>query len=91
MRFVINEEKLNQDKDNVLLGFKVWQMWIQDNVFNGAKTKLLLTNDQFKDVQQVSEFTAQEKAEINQQQNEPDLQPSTEIADSTSTQKDSIK
>ena len=67
VKFVINEEKLNQDKDNVLLGFKVWHMWIQDNVFNGAKTKLLLTDDQFKDVQQVGELTAEEKTEINKQ------------------------
>lgn len=51
----------------MLLGFKVWHMWIQDNIFNGARTKLVLTDDQFKDVQQVGEFTAQEKAEINQQ------------------------
>ncbi len=81
VRFVVNQEKLNQDKENVMLGFKVWQMWIQDNVFNGAKTKLVLTDDQFKDLQQVGEFTAQEKAEIN----------ATEVMDSTSLQKDSIQ
>ncbi len=90
VKFVVNEEKLNQDKDNVLLGFKVWQMWIQDNVFNGAKTKLVLTDDKFKDVQQVGEFTPQEKTEINQQQNELEVQPATEMADSTSIKKDSI-
>jgi len=91
VKFVVNEEKLNQDKDNVMLGFKVWQMWIQDNVFNGAKTKLVLTDDKFKDVQQVGEFTTEEKSEINQQQNESEVQPATEMADSTSIKKDSIQ
>ncbi len=91
VKFVINEEKLNQDKDNVLLGFKVWQMWVQDNVFNGAKTKVVLVNDQFKDVQQVGEFSAEEKKEISQQENEPAFQPSPQMTDSTSIQKDSIQ
>ncbi len=91
VKFVVNQDKLNQDKANVMLGFKVWQMWIQDNVFNGAKTKVILTDDQFKDIEQIGEFTTEEKSEINQQQNESEVQPATEMADSTSIKKDSIQ
>lgn len=65
VKFVVDEEKLKKDKENVLLGFKVWQMWIKDNVFNGAQTNLILADDQLKDLQPVGEFTAQEKAELS--------------------------
>lgn len=65
VKFVVDEEKLNKDKENVLMGFKVWQMWIQDNVFAGAKTRLVLADDKLKDVQEVGEFTAAEKAQLN--------------------------
>lgn len=65
VKFVVDEEKLKKDRENVLLGFKVWQMWIQDGVFGGAKTKLVLADNQLKDLQPVEEFTPQEKSEIS--------------------------
>lgn len=61
VKFVVDEEKLKKDKENVVLGFKVWQMWIQDGVFNGAKTKLILADSQLEDLQTVGEFTVGEK------------------------------
>jgi hypothetical protein len=65
VKIVVDEQKVAQDKENIITSFKVWQMWIQDNVFKGAKTKLILTNAEFKDLQDVGAFTAAEKAELN--------------------------
>lgn len=65
VKFVVEEEKLKKDRENVLLGFKVWQMWIQDGVFGGAKTKVVLANNKLEVLQAVSEFTEQEKLEIS--------------------------
>jgi hypothetical protein len=64
VKFVVNEEKLMQDEETAMLGFKVWQMWIQDNVFKGAKTRLVLADSEMNDVKPVGELTAQEKAEL---------------------------
>ena len=65
VKFVVDEERLKNDKENVLLGFKVWQMWIQDGVFNGAKTKIVLADNNLEDLHPVPEFTAQEKSEMS--------------------------
>ncbi|MFN2458467.1 MAG: hypothetical protein ABR502_09720 [Chitinophagaceae bacterium] len=69
VKFVVSQEKLTQNKDYVLLGFKVWQMWISQNVFNNAKTKVVLTDENLKDVQEVGEFTAEEKETLKQLEN----------------------
>jgi hypothetical protein len=66
VKFIVDEEKIrNQDSATVVTGFKVWHMWIQDNVFKGARTKLVLADAKLKDLREVGEFTAQERAEIN--------------------------
>ena len=86
VKIVVNEQKLAQDKENILTSFKVWQMWIQDNVFNGAKTKVILTNAEFKDLQDVGAFTAAEKAELNSAETTDSLVPdASATTDSTGT------
>jgi hypothetical protein len=40
-------------------------MWIQDNVFNGAKTRLVLADAKLKGLREVGEFSAEERAEMN--------------------------
>ncbi len=69
VKFVVSQEKLTQNKDYVLLGFKVWQMWISQKVFNNARTKVVLTDENLKDVQEVGEFTTEEKVTLNQLEN----------------------
>jgi hypothetical protein len=66
VKFIVDQEKIKQqDSTTVVTGFKVWHMWIQDNVFNGAKLRLVLADDKLKDLQEVGQFTAEEKAQIN--------------------------
>ncbi len=66
VKFVVDEEKIKQqDTASVTMGFKVWQMWIQEGVFKGAKTKVILADAKLKSLQEVGEFTAQEKADMN--------------------------
>lgn len=62
VRFVFDKATFEKDKETTLLGFQVWQMWISENVFNSAKTKVVLADNKFKDFQQIPEFTAEEKA-----------------------------
>ncbi|MEJ7911634.1 MAG: hypothetical protein WKF70_00670 [Chitinophagaceae bacterium] len=66
VKFILDEDKIKaQDSATMVTGFKVWHMWIQDNVFDGAKTRLVLADAKLKDLREIGEFTAQEKAELN--------------------------
>ncbi len=66
VKFIVDQEKIKQqDSATVSTGFKVWHMWIQDNVFNGAKVKLVLADEKLNDLREVGQFTAEEKAQIN--------------------------
>ena len=65
VKFVIDEERLSQDSSTILAGFRVWQMWLQDDVFSGAETKLILADAELKDIHDVDAFTAKERAEMN--------------------------
>ena len=58
------------DKENTLLGFRVWQMWISEDVFNNAKTRVILVDDQFNDLQDAGELTPELKAAVREEQNE---------------------
>ena len=64
IKMVVDEEKVNAD-ENVLTGFKVWQMWIEDSVFNGKQTKIVLANTELKTIKEVGEFSDQEKLQLN--------------------------
>ncbi len=66
VKFIVDEDKIKaQDSVTVATGYKVWQMWLQDNVFDGAKTRLVLVDEKLKDLREIGEFSAQEKAELN--------------------------
>ena len=64
VKMVVDEEKVNTD-ETVLTGFKVWQMWIEESVFNGKQTKIVLANTELKTIKEVGEFSDQEKSELN--------------------------
>ncbi len=84
VKFVVNEEKLKQDEETAMLGFKVWQMWIQDNVFEGAKTKLVLADAEMNDLKAVGELTAQEKAELTSDESTLSQTPADSIGSDAS-------
>ena len=66
VKFIVDEDKIKaQDSVTVATGYKVWQMWLQDNVFDGAKTRLVLVDEKLKDLREIGAFSAQEKAELN--------------------------
>lgn len=66
VKFIVDQEKIKQqDSATVATGFKVWHMWIQDNVFNGAKVKVVLADEKLNPLREVGQFTAEEKAQIN--------------------------
>ena len=64
VKLVVDQDYMKAD-DTVLAGFKVWQMWIEDSVFNGSQTELLLADIELKNTRQVGEFTDKEKLELN--------------------------
>ena len=66
VKFVVNEERFRQDEETALIGFKIWQMWLQDSVFNGGKTKIMLADATMKDITEVGELTEVEKQELNE-------------------------
>ena len=41
-------------------------MWLQDSVFNGGKTKIMLADATMKDITEVGELTEVEKQELNE-------------------------
>ena len=64
VKLVVDQEYMKAE-DNVIAGFRVWQMWIEDSVFNGSHTELLLADTELKSTREVGEFTAKEKLEFN--------------------------
>ena len=64
VKMVVDHEYMKAE-DTVLAGFKVWQMWIEDSVFNGSQTELLLADTELKNIRNVGEFTDKEKLELN--------------------------
>lgn len=68
VHFVVDRPAYEKDKENTLLGFKVWQMWIADSVFPNAKTRVVLTDQQFGVYEDVGEFTQEEQAAIKAEQ-----------------------
>lgn len=70
VRFVVDRASYEVDKENTLLGFRVWQMWISEDVFNNAKTRVLLVDDQFNDLEDAGELTPELKAAVKAEQQE---------------------
>lgn len=68
VRFVVDRASYEVDKENTLLGFRVWQMWISEDVFNNAKTRVVLVDDQFNDLQDAGELTPELKAAVKAEQ-----------------------
>jgi hypothetical protein len=68
VRFVVDRAGYEKDKENTLLGFRVWQMWISEDVFNNAETKVVLVDDQFNDLQDAGELTPELKAAVKAEQ-----------------------
>ncbi|MCU7552416.1 hypothetical protein OCK74_25075 [Chitinophagaceae bacterium LB-8] len=68
VRFVVDKASYETDKENTLLGFRVWQMWISEDVFNMAKTKVVLVDDQFNDLADAGELTPELKAAVRAEQ-----------------------
>lgn len=66
VKFIVDPEEIKlQDSGSVVTTFKVWHMWIQDNVFKGAKLRVVLADDKLNDLSEIGQFTAEEKAQIN--------------------------
>lgn len=68
VRFVVDKAGYEKDKENTLLGFRVWQMWISEEVFNDANTKVVLADDQFNDLADAGELTPELKAAVKAEQ-----------------------
>ena len=65
VRMIIDQNQLETEKD-VLTAFRVWQMWIQDSVFFGKRTRLILSDKSLKDLKEVDSFTASERMQLEQ-------------------------
>jgi hypothetical protein len=57
IKFVVDKEKVEQDKKVITNEFWLMQNQIATNVFNGAKTKIILTDPQFKDIEPMDNLT----------------------------------
>lgn len=67
IRLVVDTDKVNKNKEEILSSFKAWQYIIAQNVFPDAETRLVLTDDHFKDFIPVNELTAAEKKQLQQE------------------------
>lgn len=56
VRIVIKEDVVNKDKERFETIFWYWQDMISENVFKGDKTKIILTDDKFKDLTALDEM-----------------------------------
>jgi hypothetical protein len=83
VRFVVDRASYEVDKENTLLGFRVWQMWISEDVFNNAKTRVLLVDDQFNDLEDAGELTPELKAAVKAEQQELSAPEAATTADSS--------
>jgi hypothetical protein len=70
VRFVVDKAGYEGDKENTLLGFRVWQMWISEDVFNNARTRVVLVDDQFNDLEDAGELTPELKAAVRAEQHD---------------------
>ncbi len=64
VRLVIKEDVVNQDRQKYETIFWYWQDMISENVFDGKKTRVILTDDKFKDLitlEEVNKVKAGEK------------------------------
>lgn len=74
VKFVVNEEKLKNNPD-LEAGFKDMHLLIKDSVFAGKPTKVLLTNDEFKEIKSVKEYTQEELNAVQPAQNSAPATP----------------
>ncbi len=68
VRFMVNKAGYETDKENTLLSYRVWQMWISEDVFNNVKTRVVLVDDQFNDLADAGELTPELKAAVRAEQ-----------------------
>lgn len=90
VRFVVDRVSFEKDKENTLLGFRVWQMWISEDVFSNAKTKVVLVDDQFNDLEDAGELTPELKAAVKAEQQEL-IAPEAEAIAADSSRIDNTK
>ena len=90
VRFVVDKVSFEKDKENTLLGFRVWQMWISEGVFNNARTKVVLVDDQFNDLEEAGELTPDLKAAVKAEQ-EGLIAPDAESTSADSSRVDNTK
>jgi hypothetical protein len=50
VRIPVKQDVINKDREKYETQFWFWQELLSENVFDGKKTKVILTDDQFKDV-----------------------------------------
>jgi hypothetical protein len=71
VRIVVDEKAVKDNKEELETSFKVWQMWIAENVFPGAPVKLKLTNGKFEDLMDVGQFSEEEKKALFNNADQP--------------------
>jgi hypothetical protein len=56
VRFIVEENDIQVDRDNILFAFEVWRDWIQEHVFPNEKIQVELVNEKLKRIAKVAEI-----------------------------------
>lgn len=71
LRFIVDEAAVAANKEEIMPFFKASKYVIEKNVFNNQKAKVLLTSLELKDIEEVKELSAAEKAAIDAELSAP--------------------
>jgi hypothetical protein len=56
VRFIVEENDIEADRENILFAFEVWRDWIQEHVFPNEKIQVELVNERLKRIAKVAEI-----------------------------------
>jgi hypothetical protein len=55
IRFIVEENDVQADRENVLFAFEVWRDWIQEHVFPNQSVQVELVNERLKRIADVAD------------------------------------
>jgi len=55
VRFIVEENDIHADRENILFAFEVWRDWIQEHVFPNQSVQVELVNERLKRIADVAD------------------------------------
>jgi len=71
VKFILDEEEIKEDQENIVFAFQVWRDWIHEHVFENNPVKVILVNKSLKKIADVPSLEEDEKKASQQEDGHP--------------------